>query len=321
MNTKISVVRRIYHPDNIVDVDLYDVLESIRSGSFQGQILCGITTTIQSLSDHSEQGKLKFWNLPAVLFNGTFSYKNNDGLTSYSSFTALDFDQFQDGDTMERTKLELQSVPYVVAVFVTPSGKGLKAIVWHDNKDPIYHDELYHQLLGLYQLPVTDSSVCDLSRGNYLCYDPSIWINPSPVPYHFVHDVAYAVHVRVKPKYREAGSVGDIKLLRLMLSFRTPVGKKSDSSIINILNAAWKKKPDYWREGNRANSVFSMSSQMCNAGINIDKAIDYLVRSFSAVGLNEDEIVYQTYRGYQNNADEYGSTRCKFDSYGSRGRK
>ena len=110
-------------------------------------------------------------------------------------------------------------------------------------------------------------------------------------------------------------------MLKLMLSMKVVVGKKSDESIINILNAYWRKQPDRWKIGNRANSVFKASSELCHAGVNMDKAVDYLITAYLPTGLCKDEIVYHAQRDYQNNAVNYGIYRHKFDGYGSKGKK
>ena len=106
-----------------------------------------------------------------------------------------------------------------------------------------------------------------------------------------------------------------------MLSPIVVGGNKSDQSIISILNAHWKKIPERWKEGNRANSVFACASELCNAGVNIDLALEYLKKEYAAVGLGEDEIQYQTLRGYQMNAEGYGKNRRRFDGYGSVGKR
>ena len=62
-------------------------------------------------------------------------------------------------------------------------------------------------------------------------------------------------------------------------------------------------------------------SELCNAGVYYDKALEYLVGAYTAVGLEQDEIVYQTQRAYQNNAENYGSTRRRFDEYGKKGHR
>jgi hypothetical protein len=208
----------------------------------------------------------------------------------------------------------------VYAIYTTPSGSGLKAIIIHDNLSPDYHGELYEQLLGKYLISTIDTSVSDLSRGNYICYDPDIYINYNPNPYHFSHNPAYIPKPKPKSLCSRAGSAYDIGNLRLMLGFKHPIGNKSDKSIINILNACWKNQPDRWRVGNRKNSVFQAASELCNAGVNIDRALDYLVNEYTTVGLPIDDIMYQGIHGYQCNYETYGVKRIRFDGYGSQKR-
>ena len=315
---KISYIPKIYKPSVVCETDLTEVLCGIRDGVFHGQDLIGITRQIRSWNDHEKQNELKFWYLPAVMFNGVFSHKNNDSLTEYSSITAMDFDGFDSEQELKRIGYWLTQTECVLAVYRTPSGKGLKAIVLHDNNDPLLHEELYAQLLSLFKIEATDNSVSDLSRGNYLCYDPDVWVNKDCKPYHFVHAPSYI------PKFQKtiAKKIGtapdDMRTLKVMLSMKMLAGNKSDESIINILNAHWRKDPGRWRVGNRANSVFMAASELCNAGVFYDKALDYLMRAYTAVGLELAEIEYQTIRAYQNNAENYGITRRRFDGYGKR---
>ena len=195
---------------------------------------------------------------------------------------------------------------------------GVVRTIPHDNLVTDYHGELYEQLLGRYQISTIDTSVSDLSRGNYICYDPDIYINYNPNPYHFSHNPAYVPKPKPKSPCSRAGSAYDIGNLRLMLGFKHPIGNKSDKSIINILNACWKNQPDRWRVGNRKNSVFQAASELCNCGVNMDKALDYLVNAYTAVGLPIDDIMYQGIHGYQCNYETYGVKRIRFDGYGKR---
>ena len=309
----ISVTTRIFHPDQLLNMSLDDVLRVIKTGNFYGYDLIGITRKIQSYTDHDKQNELKYWNLPVALYNGTFSYKSGSNITDYSSYTALDFDKFTSEEELQRIGRRLVITPCVYAVFRTASGRGLKAIVVHDSNDPKNHEELFEQLLVKFNLPYTDSSVSDLSRGNYINYDPNLWINPNCVPYHFEHDPNY------KPKKKDSshnGLMADVRLLRWALSVTTVYKSKSDESVIAILNSVWRKKPELWKNGNRANAIFQGASQLCQAGVEIDKTIDYMIKSYLPLGMNEDEIRYQAIRGYQNNLENYGRTRAMVDSYG-----
>ncbi len=298
-----------------MEYDIDDVLSMIRTGFYGNMDFRNATWQIQSIQDHGKQGEMKMRYLPAALFNGTFSYKSRDCIIGYSSFTALDFDQFSSEDELKLTGYWLTQTPCVYAVYRTPSGRGLKAVVLHDNPNPQDHEELYSQLLDMFKLPSTDRSVCDLARGNYLCYDPNLWINNNVIPYHFTHNPNYSKPAATT--HRTTTTHIDIDDLRKL---QCPQSRKSDESIINILNSKWKKDQDLWKEGNRANSVFSLASQLCNSGVNVDKAMEYLIKSYKEVGLDEEEIRYHCIRGYQNNAGSFGKFRARFDNYGS-GRK
>ena len=318
VNNRVSVIPRIYKPNEVQDVELKVVLNAIKTGVLNGMDLTKITQEIQSETDHTKQNRMKYELLPVAMFNGTFSYKNDQSIKDYSSFTAIDLDNFGSEEETDNAKNMLMKDSCVYAIYTTPSGKGLKAIIIHDNLSPDYHGELYEQLQAKFQLSVLDTSVSDLSRGNYICYDPDIYINYNPNPYRFIHNPAYVPKPKPKSPCSKAGSTYDIHLLRLMLGFKHPVGNKSDQSIINILNACWKKQPDRWRVGNRKNSVFQAASELCNCGVNMDKALDYLVNAYTAVGLPIDDIMYQGIHGYQCNYETYGVKRIRFDGYGKR---
>ena len=313
MSKKISICARINTPSYLRNFEINDVLWMIRYGTCCLQDLKSITTQIQSEPDHDVQNQLKLLHLPVALFNGTFSYKNSAGLKEYSGFTAIDFDNFNSEQDLQYIGYRLCITPSVYAVFRTPSGRGLKAIVMHDNDNPEYHEELYLQLLAKFNTPATDTSVGDIARGNYICYDPNLWVNSSCVPYHFVHNPQF---VNNKVIASRACATLDKATLRNALSLLKPLSKKSDESIINILNAKWRKDSSRWKEGNRANSIFNSASELCRAGVDMDKSIDYLIASYKPTGMNEKEIEYQVVRGYQNNVDGYGYTRSVFDNYG-----
>ena len=313
MKFRITLVNRINQPGNVCDVEINEVLAMIKNGVCYNQDLREVTAFIQSQSNHDVQNQLKLQNFPVALFNGTFSYKNSAGLKEYSNFTAIDFDRFNNEQEFNEVGSRLCNTPCVYAVFRTPSGRGLKAIVMHDNDNPEYHEELYLQLLSKFNTPATDTSVGDIARGNYICYDPNLWVNSSCVSYHFVHNPQY-INNKVIPS-RSHGTL-DKATLKQALSSLKPLSKKSDESIINILNSKWEKDSSRRKEGNRANSIFKSASELCRAGVDIDKSIDYLIDSYKATGKKVSDIEYQTIRGYQNNVEGYGCTRNVFDNYG-----
>lgn len=314
MKNAVSICARINTPNYLRNFEINDVLWMIRYGTCCLQDLKSITAQIQSQSDHDVQNHLKLQHLPVALFNGTFSYKNSAGLKVYSNLTAIDFDRFNNEQEFNEVGSRLCITPCVYAVFRTPSGRGLKAIVMHDNDNPEYHEELYLQLLAKFNTPATDTSVGDIARGNYICYDPNLWVNNNCTPYHFTHDAQYTT----RGTSSRAGTLNIGAFTPPIFGCR-PNGKKSDESIINILNARWRKEPDRWKEGNRANSIFNSASELCRAGVEWEKSLAYLIEAYSPTGISINDITYQAGRGYENNRDSYGKTRSLFDNYGKRG--
>lgn len=317
MKNLISIMPRIYKTAVLSDIDLLDVFRVIQSGNYNGEDLVNATNIIRSNQDENQLRETKKNMLPAVMFNGTFSYKNSGCLKTYSNVTAMDFDNFATEQDLCAICRRLTITPCVLAVYRTPSGRGLKAIVMHDNQDPQHHQELYSQLLEKFNINTSDHSVSDLARGNYICYDPNIWVNGNCQPYHFEHDPNYVTTARLQSSAISGNMIADVVALKLQLSHKVVQGKKSDQSIISILNSKWRKDADRWRVGNRANSVFYSASELCRCGVDIDKALEYMLDAYTQTGLLEDEIRYQALRGYQNNAEDYGINRSRFDDYGS----
>ena len=319
LNKKITTIPRINMPWSVRDVEIDEVLKAIKTGRYMNDDMRSSTVKIQGLTDGDELRKQKSLLLPVALYNGTFSYKNNAHLTAYSSFTAMDFDNFESEDGLCAVRRRLVITPCVYAVYRTPSGKGLKAIVAHDNEDPLFHDELYGQLLRKFETPEIDNNVQDLARGNYMCYDPNLWMNNDCIPYHFEHNPNYVTLTTRSTQHSSTGEL-DMDSLRAMTNGCAVQGGKSDRSIISILDSYWRKDWHRWMVGNRANSVFREASELCLCGVNIDNALGYLMDAYIPVGLGVDVIIYQAARGYQNNIDEYGIRRSKFDGYGKSGR-
>ena len=205
-------------------------------------------------------------------------------LLVYSSYTALDFDHIPE-DEMSEFIDNLKKSPHVYAGFRTSSGKGYKAIILHDNLEPLYHDDLYEQLLEYYNCEVKDTSTRDLARGNYLSYDPDLWINPDAVPFHFVPSTTVPKTVVMKTETVIKTDTGEEILVQdddeasgFLLKLRKQV--ISDETIIKFLKGIWTGKAI--GQG-RNNAAMSYAGVLCKAGIEKNKAkavIEELIPGF-----------------------------------------
>lgn len=273
-------------------IDFNEVVEVIRNGdlvlydSEYGKYT--LRQAIEHIRTVPEEDR-QYWKsrlLPAVAYNARFLEVNSKGLDDYSCITAMDFDHIATRDEMIHLRNRLIITPCVVCVFVTPSGEGLKALVLHDNENPDLHRDLYEQLLKKFDVASKDESCKDIARRNYLSYDPDIWVNRSPVAFHYIPTI--------KPQnYSKQYSGNSVKSV-------------SDESIIRIMDSVWKKKhPEYWLEGQRANSIFKLACLMCKWGVDEDFAIEYFVDGWEDRTMSEDEIVSHVRNAYKAESDNF----------------
>ena len=258
-----SVFDRIYKTDTSATMDINTVLGNIKSG------FGGIKESIERIrecNDHEEQGRLKFLLLPVVCWSGTFSKKGREWMREYSSYLALDIDKLSQ-DKIKDYKEKLKTIPYVKAVFLSPSGSGLKAIVRHNNSDPGNHKELFDRIVKSIGLSDFDLSVSDLARGNYLSYDPDIYINPETEVFEFISN----------PDWEE------IKEERIKKTYRRYGNDLGDNRILGCLDSYWSKDSSQYTVGNRHNSCLKQATKLFRCGISKEQTINYLIGSFETL--------------------------------------
>ena len=278
---RVSLFKRITDVKNPIDYNLDDILEIIRTGTEFD--LKKKVQDVRNAKDKDEKDSMKI-RIPAATVNGTFESKNKNCLLVYSSYTALDFDHIPE-DEMQDFIDSLKKSPHVYAGFRTSSGEGYKAIILHDNLEPLYHDDLYEQLLEYYNCEVKDTSTRDLARGNYLSYDPDLWINPDAEPFHFVPSTTVPKTVVMKTETVIKNEAGEEILVQddddassFLLKLRKQV--ISDETIIKFLKGIWTGKAI--GQG-RNNAAMSYAGVLCKAGIEKSKAkavIEELIPGF-----------------------------------------
>lgn len=297
-NVKFTLQQRInYVKYGLKDITLREVIGYIRNGDmplydkeYGNYTLRQAIEYIRSL-DEKDVDVWKSLLLPVVTYNGTFTYVDSKGIDTYSPVTAMDFDDILTTDELMSLRRRLIITPCVICVFITPSGHGLKALVLHDNLDYSRHTDLYKQLLNKFNVASKDANCRDLARRNYLSYDPEIWVNPNPVPYHYTPSI--------KPEIKTGQSV--------------LTGKKvSDRSILSIMNANWKKKhPEYWVEGNRASSIFRLACLMCRWGVDEDLAAEYFIDGWENETMNRKEIESHVAGAYKTEQTNFGTVEFR----------
>lgn len=294
--TKISLFNRITDINHPEEYEIDKVLDIIKTSSYYHVAEKVDAVRKAKTKEEKEKAKMK---LPAVTWNGTFKTKNRNDLIHYSSFTALDFDHIQP-EKMDEFGKWLQSFPCVYAYYITPSGKGYKAIILHDNYEPLYHYDLYNQLLELFDCPEIDKSTTDLARGNFLSYDPNLWKNPKPQPFHFIPSTSEPIIPETVTETiikDEAGNEMITEDDSYVAKFLNTLSRQvvSDDSIIRILGKIWTGKSI---ANGRNNTTMSYAGVLCKAGVEKDRAksfIEELIPDFDITEIIEYAYSHNTF--------------------------
>lgn len=165
---------------------LRDILSEIKAPQ---PTLRKTVSAIRGERDKDRRQALKK-RLPAVCLSAVFranSTRNRQSVERLTGLMQIDIDHAQD---IEAAKDALKSLPYVLAVFRSPSGDGVKGVAWvaHTRTDahliPVLHAAAFEQIssdvkrLG-YE---NDPSIKDTARACFLSHDPELWINDKPEP-------------------------------------------------------------------------------------------------------------------------------------------
>lgn len=308
MNDKMTLFARInWATYGLKTITVQDAITIIRDGTFyiddtSRSGTCGtlkdITSMIQQQPDTVDLQPVKMQFLPAVSFNGIY----NNGIVKYSNITAMDFDHIPSQEEYTDLYLHLMAIPCVGWIYRTPSGKGLKALVLHDNTNPGMHGNMYLQLMRMFQSPQLspDPKCQDLNRRNYLCYDPDVWTNPSPVPYHFEYDTMYDTTT----------SSSHAHTIQPITQCTNPViarGLPSDASVMCMLKSRCKRfHPEFLREGARRDGVYWFGTQASKAGVEFTYGLGYVQNLYQSNEItltrggafSEDEVSENYTNGY-----------------------
>lgn len=137
--------------------------------------------------------------MDAFLFSGSFSYRNVGGLEHYSKLLVFDIDHLQNA---EEVKAVLKDDPYVIAIWISVRGQGVKGLIPLDyseienssmNEDEEISWAFCHKKLAFEQVKVyfkdkyditLDPSGSDVSRLCFASYDPDLIIKDEAVCFH-----------------------------------------------------------------------------------------------------------------------------------------
>jgi hypothetical protein len=178
---KITLFENIMNISDPHFVPIEAVLNAIKTGRYKDKV-----DAIRNCKEDYKIRSLKS-NLPCALFSGEFakpiekqwdngepytSYRDDKSLVQHSGFVPIDID---DVEHIQQAKQTLSKNPYIYALWISSSGKGLHGLVRIGDGNK--HTQHYKALLE--KIPGLDPTARNPSRVLYLSYDPDIYINSS----------------------------------------------------------------------------------------------------------------------------------------------
>ena len=241
---------------------LKTILDRIKEGSDSKELV----QKIRKEKKKTDRNELKK-QLPAICFSGTFNKRADSSLILHSGIICLDFDGYPDFKTLMLDKETLSSNKYVYAVFVSPSGNGLKVLV-KIPADPENHTKYFNSLEKHFNSEYFDVTSKNLSRVCYESYDPIIHINKNSKVWDKIEEEEYVeVNINKDP-------------------LTIPI--TDENKIVDILLKWWTKKYPM-NEGQRNQNAYVLASALNDFGVNKSLA-SYVLGQFSSKDFTTREI-------------------------------
>ena len=136
--------------------------------------------------------------LMAIMFNGTFNERKDDGLVNHSGLCILDFDKYPNEKVQLQERNRLIECPYVYMLFTSPSGNGLKVVIRIPESDKYEHKRRFEAFKEYINSDYFDVSNSNVSRVCFESYDPEAYLNEFCEVFTGIsEDVGYHVSERV----------------------------------------------------------------------------------------------------------------------------
>ncbi len=246
----VSVFKELYKSKDVpYDVPLWKVFERIKVGKSKP-----IIDTIRKCKDKEEADKIKS-TLPCILFAGTFKERNKNSLIKHSGLMVVDFDQYPDKKTMSEHYKFLKQNNHFVALFISPSGKGIKGVVRIPESDKLLHERYFKEFYKKFNYDYFDRSNCNVDRVCYESYDPDIFINYNAEVF---NPILIDEGFEIKDK---------VPLIPIT---------DEDAIIDRIMKFNWKKD---FVEGERNSFIFDLAGAFCEYGVSQYNAEGYILNN------------------------------------------
>lgn len=303
----VTVFRNATDTHNALQAGVGALFECIRTGgSIKGQI--------EEIRKFPIACKKKKLELPVIMWQGMFTHRVDNGLRSLSSLMCVDIDH-KTPEELSTLCTSLMCEPWVLSMFRSPSGDGLKVIVKTDNMDMAHYKNCYRQLEALFEerYGIKPDNKCEaISQGCFASYDPDVYVNPGVQDLHLEYDPAFDISSTITQQCVAHTSAAPKPMSQVEVFLGQLGNGLSDEEIIEIADKRFARYSNNYIDGYRTKAIFVQAATLCKAGIPKEKALKYLKEHFLPTGYDEWKLEYETARAYSKWDDHFGSERGNY---------
>jgi hypothetical protein len=239
-------------------MSLLEVIDRIKNGDSKDHV----EKLRQLTGDEYDQEKKKSI---VIMFNGTFAYRNIKGLNEHSGLMICDYDKIPENE-FESVYESVKNNPCVITAFISPSGKGFKAVVSIPKSTAEEHSRRFKAFSERFPCEYFDSKNKDVSRACFESYDPNIYHNPNAT-----------VFAEISSDYQNSISERPAVL---------PI--TNETEIIKRLITWWDRKFGF-EEGSRNNNLLVLAQSFCEHGVSLDYGLNYVLNNVIFGNFTDDE--------------------------------
>jgi hypothetical protein len=274
MTSNVTIFQNIRDTDTPFFRPVDKILERIKNGATKE-----LVKKIRLEKSKSERNEMKK-NLPAICFSGTFNKRLDSSILEHSGLICLDFDGYDKQKVLLQDKENLSRNKYVYAVFISPSGNGLKVLVKIPN-DPENHQNYFNSLEKYFDSAYFDKTSKNLSRVCYESYDPLIHINENSSIWDTIEETEYTEVSKSRDK--------------------PTIPITDENKIVEILVKWWHNKYPM-QEGQRNQNAYVLAMAFNDFGINKSLA-SYVLNQYATSDFTIKEIATTIDSAYKNTAN------------------
>ena len=240
------------------DMSLLEVIDRIKNGDSKEHVEKLRTLTG---AEYDQEKKKSI----VIMFNGTFAYRNIKGLNEHSGLMICDYDKIPENE-FQTVYESVKNNPCVITAFISPSGKGFKAVVSIPKSTAEEHSRRFKAFSERFPCEYFDSKNKDVSRACFESYDPNIYHNPNAT-----------VFAEISSDYQNSISERPAVL---------PI--TNETEIIKRLITWWDRKFGF-EEGSRNNNLLVLAQAFCEHGVSLDYGLNYVLNNVIYGNFTDDE--------------------------------